>query len=41
MDIFSRAIIEARADKSFWEKYKWLIIGGAIAMPVQLVMLWF
>ena len=41
MQILSRTIIQARDDKTFWEKYKWLIIGGAIAMPVQLIGLFF
>jgi hypothetical protein len=27
----------ARDDNSFWEKYKWLVIGGAIAIPIQLL----
>ncbi|KAK2630566.1 hypothetical protein QTJ16_001386 [Diplocarpon rosae] len=34
--IFERAIIEARDDKSFWDKYKWYIIGGLAAMPIQI-----
>lgn len=37
MEAVSRAILVARDDKSFWEKYKWLVIGGAIAIPIQLV----
>jgi hypothetical protein len=37
MEVISRALLVAREDKSFWEKYKWLIIGGAIAIPIQLV----
>lgn len=37
MEVVSRAILVARDDKSFWEKYKWLVIGGAIAIPIQLV----
>lgn len=41
MDMVTRAILVAREDKSFWEKYKWLIIGGAVAMPLQLIALWF
>ncbi|KAL3425075.1 hypothetical protein PVAG01_04356 [Phlyctema vagabunda] len=28
-------------DKSFWDKYKWYIVGGLVAIPIQLVMLWF
>ncbi|RDW77564.1 hypothetical protein BP6252_05617 [Coleophoma cylindrospora] len=39
-EYFARAVLEARDNKSFWDKYKWLIIGGAIAMPFQLVGLW-
>ncbi|KAH9204169.1 hypothetical protein DL95DRAFT_471733 [Leptodontidium sp. 2 PMI_412] len=35
--ILERAILEARKDKSFWEKYKWYIIGGGIAVPIQVV----
>ncbi|PVH70418.1 hypothetical protein DL98DRAFT_597833 [Cadophora sp. DSE1049] len=41
IQLLSRAIIQARDDKSFWDKYKWYIIGGVIAIPIQLVMLWF
>lgn len=41
MDLINRAVLEARADKSFWDKYKALIIGGAAAIPIQLVALWF
>jgi hypothetical protein len=37
MEVISRALLVARDDKSFWEKYKWLIIGGAIAIPIQVV----
>lgn len=40
MDYSHYSIIEARGDKSFWDKHKWLIIGGAIAIPIQLVALW-
>ncbi|KAH8656716.1 hypothetical protein BGZ60DRAFT_532297 [Tricladium varicosporioides] len=41
MDLINRAVLEARDDKSFWDKYKALIIGGAAAIPIQLVALWF
>ncbi|CAL3965377.1 hypothetical protein PZA11_001863 [Diplocarpon coronariae] len=34
--IIERGIIEARDDKSFWDKYKWYIIGGLGAMPIQI-----
>jgi hypothetical protein len=41
MDMVTRAVLVARDDKTFWEKYKWMIIGGAIAVPIQLVALYF
>ncbi|KUJ20760.1 uncharacterized protein LY89DRAFT_730774 [Mollisia scopiformis] len=41
LTLLNRAILEARDKKSFWDKYKWLIIGGLIAVPIQLVMLYF
>ncbi|RDW61410.1 hypothetical protein BP5796_11302 [Coleophoma crateriformis] len=39
-EYFARAVLEARANKSFWDKHKWLIIGGLISMPFQLVGAW-
>ncbi|KAF8853262.1 hypothetical protein BDZ45DRAFT_748772 [Acephala macrosclerotiorum] len=41
LSLLNCAILEARENKSFWEKYKWLIIGGLIAVPIQLVALYF
>jgi hypothetical protein len=37
MEVISRALLVAREDESFWEKHKLMIIGGAIAIPIQLV----
>lgn len=42
--IFERGMIEAREDgekkKTFWQKYKWMIIGGLAAMPIQIAGGW-
>ncbi len=37
LEAVSRAILVARDEKSFCGKFKWLVIGGAIAIPNQLV----
>ncbi|KAG4432113.1 hypothetical protein IFR05_012412 [Cadophora sp. M221] len=38
--VFERAILQARDEKSFWDKYKWYIIGGLAALPPQIGLGW-
>lgn len=38
--VFERAILEARKEKTFWQKYKWMIIGGLAALPPQIALGW-
>ncbi|PVH81025.1 hypothetical protein DL98DRAFT_514934 [Cadophora sp. DSE1049] len=38
--VVERALIQARAEKSFWQKYRWYIIGGLAAMPPQAALGW-
>jgi hypothetical protein len=37
MEVVSWGLLEARADQTFFETYQWPIIGGAIALPIQVV----
>tara|TARA_R110002060_G_scaffold74444_2_gene83681 strand:+ start:2176 stop:2325 length:150 start_codon:yes stop_codon:yes gene_type:complete len=38
--ITERALIQAREEKSFWQKYRWYIIGGLAALPPQAALGW-
>ncbi|KAH7385022.1 hypothetical protein BKA64DRAFT_712145 [Cadophora sp. MPI-SDFR-AT-0126] len=40
LEVFERAVIQARAEKSFWQKYRWYIIGGLAALPPQILLGW-
>lgn len=41
MGLYARVPLELRDNESFWDKHRWLIIGGGIAILIQIVALYF